>query len=305
MTDPIKLKTKTIRGAHDGPHLLITAGVHGDEFEPMAAVRRLGGEIDAAALRGHVSLVPVVNEAAFEAGDRWAQDELDLARTCPGSAVGSITQRTAHAVSQMIVGADYYIDLHTGGRIMSVLPFCGYPMSVSAKTLDVSRRMAQAFNLPIVWSTEGRKPGRTLSISRDHDIPSIYAEYEGGGRYNSAGTADYVAGCLNVMGELGMIDRTSPSSRIEHLVEDERSDSAHMQIQNPSPVAGFFESAVELGQRVEPGDALGTVSDPLGHRVETVRSTQCGLVIVLRTICRVAKDDALAVIVEVDRPYGG
>ena len=37
----MSLKTVTIQAADVGPHLLITGGVHGDEFEPMAAIRRL------------------------------------------------------------------------------------------------------------------------------------------------------------------------------------------------------------------------------------------------------------------------
>ena len=42
---PIELQRKTITGAADGPHLLITGGVHGDEFEPMETARRLIHEL--------------------------------------------------------------------------------------------------------------------------------------------------------------------------------------------------------------------------------------------------------------------
>ena len=45
MSDRIQLKSKQIVGDENGPHLLITGGVHGDEFEPMAAVRRLIREL--------------------------------------------------------------------------------------------------------------------------------------------------------------------------------------------------------------------------------------------------------------------
>ncbi len=101
MPQPVELKQTTISGAHDGPHLLILGGMHGDEFEPMAAIRRLIRELNPAQLNGHVTLVPVVNEAAFLLGQRTAQDGLDLARTCPGRLDGSITERTAYAVSSV------------------------------------------------------------------------------------------------------------------------------------------------------------------------------------------------------------
>ena len=37
MSDPIQLQRRVISGTESGPHLLITGGVHGDEFESMAA----------------------------------------------------------------------------------------------------------------------------------------------------------------------------------------------------------------------------------------------------------------------------
>src|SRR5262245_33955690 len=53
-----------IRGRKPGPHVLITAGVHGNDFEPVAAVRRLIKRLRPQELRGRVTLVPVVNEPA-------------------------------------------------------------------------------------------------------------------------------------------------------------------------------------------------------------------------------------------------
>ncbi len=38
---PISLNLECVTGPRLGPHHLITCGVHGDEFEPMAAIRRL------------------------------------------------------------------------------------------------------------------------------------------------------------------------------------------------------------------------------------------------------------------------
>ena len=64
----VELQKRVLQGTADGPHLLITGGVHGDEFEPMPAIRRLFREVDPASLRGKLTLVPIVNEAAFLRG---------------------------------------------------------------------------------------------------------------------------------------------------------------------------------------------------------------------------------------------
>jgi predicted deacylase len=264
----------------------------------MAAIRRLMREVDPSALRGKLSLTPVVNEAAFLRGTRIAEDELDLARTCPGDPGGSITERTADALSKLIRTAEYYIDLHTGGNIMDVWPLVGYKLVPNEEVRDAQRRMAKAFNLPLVWGTDYRLEGRSLSVARDAGVPAIYAEYMGSGKCDPAGTTAYFDGCLNVMSELGMIDRKQPASRIQYTVEDERPSAGHMQIRNPSPITGLFEPQVELGDRIEAGDPLGTVSDVLGENAVTVPSNESGIVIVLRTFARVYKDDALAVILE-------
>ncbi len=101
----------------------------------------------------------MVNEAAFARGHRTADDNLDLARTCPGDPNGSITERIAHALSQLIRSADLYIDLHTGGAVMSVFPLSGYVLHRDPQVLGIQRRMAKAFNLPIVWGTSANWKG--------------------------------------------------------------------------------------------------------------------------------------------------
>ena len=292
------IRSRAIRGVNDGPHLLITGGVHGDEFEPMAALRRLITHLDPSDLRGRLTLVPVANEAAYLRGDRTADDGLDLARTCPGDPEGSLTQRTAHALSELIRNADYYIDLHSGGTAMSVLPLVGYMLVPESDVRDSQRRMAHAFNLPLIWGTDAGLEGRTLSVARDSGVPAIYAEYQGSGRCDPAGVEAYVEGCLNVLAELGMLHRDPPASRVERVVDDVRENAGHMQIRNPAPVTGFFEPQVKLGDRVRAGQPLGTVADVLGENLISVPADETGLVIVLRTFSRIRQGDPVAVVLE-------
>ena len=100
------LQVHELVGLQSGPHLLITGGIHGDEFEPMAAVRRLKSLINTDELHGRVTLVPVANEPAFLLGQRTAEDGLDLARTFPGRPDGSVTERIAFELAPLIRSAD-------------------------------------------------------------------------------------------------------------------------------------------------------------------------------------------------------
>lgn len=298
MTDGMQLRSVTVGRGLPGPHLLITGGVHGDEFEPPLAIRRLSQRPELADLRGKLTLVPVANENALARGQRVADDGLDLARTCPGRPDGSITEQTAHALSDLIRSADFYIDLHTGGTAFNVWPLTGYVLHPIAVVLDQQRAMARAFNLPVVWGTDHRLEGRSLSVARGANVPAIYAEYEGGGRCSPHGIQAYIDGCLNVMAHLGMIDRAKPTSTVRFVVEDPRPQSGHMQRCYPSPVAGCFLPAVELGQAIHAGEPLGCVLDPSSGNETNVLATESGRVLVLRTLPVVKKGDSLAVILE-------
>jgi predicted deacylase len=297
--DVVSLALREIRGDAPGPHVLITGGVHGDEFEPMAAVRRLIGALRPGDLRGRVTLVPVVNEPAFRRGQRTAEDGLDLARTCPGRPDGSVTERIAHELSGLIRAADFYIDLHTGGTRLRVLPLAGYTLHPDPAVLAAQRRMARAFGLPVVWGTDPNLEGRSLSVARDARVPAIYAEYQGGGGCDPAGVAADVQGCLNVLAALGVVAAPAASPAADPLVvEDGRPGAGHMQVNHPVPCEGFFEPAIALGQRVRAGDPLGTVTDLLGGRVEVVRAAHAGLVLVLHTFARIDAGESAGVVLE-------
>ncbi len=294
----MQLRTTVISHGLPGPHLLITGGVHGDEFEGPLAICRLLQRDELTRLRGRLTLAPVVNESAFAQGQRVAADGFDLARTCPGRPDGSITERTAHALSKLIRTADFYIDLHTGGTALSVWPLTGYVLHPRRDVLERQRAMARAFNLPVVWGTDSNLEGRSLSVARDANVPAIYAEYEGGGLCTNQGIEAYVAGCLNVMGHLGMIEQPMVPSRVEFVVEDPRPSSGHMQRCYPSPAAGCFLPAVKLGQPVAAGELLGRVIDPLTGQTQDVAATQTGRVLVLRTFPLVKVGDSLGVLLE-------
>ncbi len=291
------LQRRTVSSAETGPRLLVTGGVHGDEFEPILAIRRLLLHFKTVPLRrGSVTFVPVVNEAAYYRGHRCAEDGFDLARICPGRSDGSPTEVVADALSCLIASADCYVDLHTGGSELAVLPLAGYSMVSDPAVLEVQRRMARAFNLPFVWGTSAELEGRSLSVARDAGVPAIYAEYLGSATCSQAGVEAYVEGVLNVMGEIGLIEREAPSSRVEQVVEDARPGSGHMQVRHPAPRDGFFEPALALGDRVEKGRPLGHVHDFFGEESVPVPAEENGRLIVLRTFPRVRKGDSVGVV---------
>lgn len=296
-------KTHRISTGSPGPHVLITAGVHGDEYEPISAAARLADKIPDMFINGQVTIVPVVNESAFKRHNRCGEDGLDLARTCPGNPRGTVTERVAFQVSELIRTADYYIDLHTGGTTLDIYPLAGYMLHSSPEILTAQRKMAEAFGLPVVWGTDNSPNGRTLSVARDANIPAIYAEFGGPGPFSENIIEEYIEGCLRVLDNLSCLEykKTKPRTCL-YWVEDHRPNSGHLQSKTPAPVAGIFIPVVKTGEKVKEGALWGVIEDPLTLGRTEVRSNADGFVLLTRVKGQVNKDDSLGGLLPISDP---
>lgn len=295
----MNLTTHTFDGAADGPHLLILAGIHGDEFEPMVAANRLARFLHTnPPVRGRVTLVPVANPSARQRKARCGEDDLDLARTFPGRADGSVTQRLASDLAEKIHSADYLIDMHTGGVRYLVWPLAGYLMHHDESILSAQRIMARAFNLPVVWGTDASVEGRSLSIARDGGKPAIYIEYLGALPFQRAAVGAMFNGCLQTMAALRIIEREISVDRIRYWAEDARAGTGHLQASHPAPYAGKFVPEVELGQQVEAGQLLGLLNcDSISSAIKIV-AQHSGRVVCLHSSKPAEGGEGLAVIVD-------
>lgn len=276
-------QTRTF-GDGNGPTLLIVAGVHGDEYEPMFALRRLLARLEQLPVRGRVTVIPIVNEHAFLRGQRTAEDERDLARTMPGRADGSLTERVAAELTSFIQQADFLIDLHTGGRLFAIMPLAGYVLHPRDDVLHQQRAMARAFGLPIVWGTYPFLNGRTLSVARDWNVPAIYVEACGGGMFQPSAVQACERGCLGVASSLGLIPTQTPVPDVEIIVEDPRDQSGFMQMQHPAPVDGVFEPLRPLGYECRVNDVIGRVSDACGNVLAEITASEWGLLLFQRAV---------------------
>jgi predicted deacylase len=274
--------------------------VHGDEFEPVLAALELIKTIENMLETGEVVIIPVANTSAYLQGSRYGADGLDLARTFPGNSSGSVTQQCAASVSEMIKTADYLIDMHTGGRLYDIYPLAGYTLHDSPGILEKQRKMAEAFNLPVIWGTDNSLPGRTLSVARDAGVPAIYVEYGGGGEVNATIIRAYVRGCMGVLAALNMIaDNNKVIPLKKYRVEDYTPDSGHLQSKLPAPKDGIFMPAVRVGEKISTGQLWGTITDPLNGASQEVRAGAEGLVLFLRVCARVNTGDSLGGILPV------
>lgn len=277
-----------------GPHVLIMAGVHGDELEPIIAAMKLTQKLQRTLTKGKVTILPVANGSALALGHRCGKDKLDLARTLPGKKTGSYTQRLAYAISQLIQTADYLIDLHTGGTLFDILPLCGYMLHPCKKVLEQQQQMAHAFGMPIIWGTDAQAQGRTLSVARDLYIPAIYAECGGGLAIKETTIHLYEQGCINVLDHLGLTTKAEKQKKKTFTwLEDYTPGQGHLQMKLPAPEAGIFAPAVAIGKKVKKGSPLGYIINPLLNKRTKITATEEGLLFMLRISAKVDIGDSL------------
>lgn len=291
------LNVETIEGSRPGPHLLITAGVHGDEWEPMVAARELAMQIQPNALAGRLTIVPIVNESAYRLGQRVGEDGMDLARVCPGRPEGCMTERIAHELSELMRDVDYFIDLHTGGIKMQIWPLAGYIVHPNKSVLERQRQMARAFGLPVVWGTDPTIEGRTLSVARDRSIPTIYVEYLGSASFCRSAVDALVNGCRNVMAAIKMLSGPELPNTVRFSVEDRRPGSGHLQICHPAPADGLFEPVAELGSELVTGAQVGYFTRDGSTKRVVIAAESSGRLVAIRSLPRVTLGEGLAVIV--------
>src|SRR5215217_3671733 len=131
-TEPIRVPIVIVNGSRPGPRLCLTAGVHAAEYPAIDAVMRTVQSLDPTELAGTVIAVPVVNPPMFQrrAGFLSPIDGLNLNRTAPGRADGTISEVLAHVLLNEIIGTcQYHIDCH-GGDLGEILwPYSGYALT--------------------------------------------------------------------------------------------------------------------------------------------------------------------------------
>ncbi len=280
-----------VTGVTSGPILVVTAAVHGNEYEGVEAIPRIFEQVQPDLLHGTLVMIAACNMPAYEAGIRNSSiDGLNLARVFPGDAEGTITQRIAYWMAhKLIKPADFFIDLHSGGVESNIPTLIGYLHSDDALGKK-SQAAAKAFGAPVLWGHPPPvPPGRSISAATEFGVPWLYTETPGGGRATPDDVACYIEGVFNVMKHLGMVPgEPQPRPMIHHLVGD-----GNLDVVISSPAAGFFQPDVALLDEVGVGQRLGTVQDFFGQVTAEVTADRDGVVIFLRRLPRVNVGDRL------------
>jgi len=266
--DDLSMTVQVVRGKKPGPVLFISAAIHGDEINGVEIIRRLLQQKAISQLRGTLLAIPIVNVYGFLNHSRYLPDGRDLNRCFPGSARGSLTGRVAHTfVSEILSKSTHGIDLHTGARHRSNFPQIRADLD-DERTLTMTR----AFGVPLAIDAKLRD-GSLRDCASQMDIPVILYEAGEALRFEEMHIRAGVKGIVNVMRTIGMLPRRSGSREpAEPIISGET-------IWIRTPASGILRTLVPLGAKVEKGQIIGVIADPLGDTETNVEASCDGVVI--------------------------
>lgn len=276
---PIDLPVHVYRGPEDGPVLLLTGGLHGDEINGIEIVRRMIAKEHVRPENGTVIAMPLVNIYGFIQNVRGMPDGKDINRSFPGVKGGSLARLLAYTMMQEIIPQiDVGIDYHTGGASRSNFPQIRC-------TLDDTRnrKLAEAFAPPVILHSGLIEKSFRKAASRKGKHILVYEAGEAQ-RFDKAGIQTGIDGTLRLMKHLGMRDSAPAGGETEVFTK-----STWVRAKN----AGLFQPRMELGSKIEKRQVFGTITDPFGDESFKTVCPRDGRILCLNYSPVVHKGDAL------------
>ena len=242
--------TLIVNGAKTGPTLCLTAAIHGDELNGIEIIRRVLYNLNAEKLSGTVIGVPIVNLQGFRRGSRYLSDRRDLNRFFPGNTTGSSAARIAYSFFHEIIShCDALVDLHTGSFHRTNLPQLRADLSNESVV-----KLTQGFGATVILHSEGAI-GTLRGAAVAAGIPAVTLEAGEPMRLDDDAVAHGVKGIRTLLNQMGMLKKISLWGEPEPVY--------HNSIWVRADQGGILFNQVELGERVNEGNLLGTVTDPI------------------------------------------
>ena len=270
------------RSKKEGPVVLLTAGLHGDEINGTEIVRELIVKKINKPKRGTIICIPVINIFGFVNQSREFPDGRDLNRIFPGSKTGSLASQFAYFIlKEILPHIDYAIDFHAGGaRRFNAPQIRIVPNNAELKTLS------DVFGAPFTLYSNNIS-GSFRSSCDKMNVKMLL--FEGGKSVdiNNAVTQEAVEGTKRFLMHFGMLKNKHEISKPHQTIYIETSDWVRANF------SGMFHGLKQIGSFVTKGDLLATISDPFGKVSHKLKAPHAGYLINVNDAPIVYQGDAV------------
>ncbi|MBX9801654.1 MAG: succinylglutamate desuccinylase/aspartoacylase family protein [Caulobacteraceae bacterium] len=278
-----------------GPFLLVTSGVHGDEFEgPLGLSQALGDVSAIAPTRGCLVIVPIANPDAFRAGARHSPSHGSNLNRLFGTAERSLdnSSEVLHlALPDLLASFDALVDLHSGGSSLDFVPCAMWHAHPSLAGAAASRSLALGLGVGYASLISTAEADGTFDnfAARQGKI-AVAVELGGGGLIRTENVRLARAVVLRAMTVLGIASEPEPSRPTTAL---------DWPLLLRAPDDGIFECLCSLEDKVSRGQPLAILHTRVGRddykQIQEV-SPRDGIVVAIRAITNTKSGDALVAI---------
>ncbi len=280
-----KLKIPIIveRSKLDGPTVLFTACLHGDEINGTEIVRQLIVQKINKPKRGTIICIPIINIFGFINKTLEFPDGRDLNRVFPGSKTGSLASRFAYYILKDIIPhVDYAIDFHAGGASRFNAP----QIRIVPENPEL-KELSDVFNAPFTLYS------KNISGSFRNSCDKLGVKmllFEGGKSLdiNQEVTNDAIEGTKRFLDHLDMLNpRKKANIKSKKPIYIEKSNWVR------AKYSGMFHGLVKIGSFIKKGELIATISDPYGKVEHKMKAPHDGYVINVNDAPIVYQGDAI------------
>ncbi|MEF1324752.1 succinylglutamate desuccinylase/aspartoacylase family protein [Vibrio owensii] len=267
------LPVLVFKGEKPGKKIMITAGVHGDEYNGVLAAQKTARKLIGKDIAGTVTVVPTINLTGMlnHSRDFFSADPdaspANLNRFFPGDANGNEANRFLFALWNNLLkpNAELAIDLHTQTT------GAAYPLYVFADfRIEQSLEMARLINPDAILNDPG-DAGVLETVWNNSGIPSITIEV-GMGRYTEQDLIDRtVTGIFNILARHDVV--TSEVAEITPCLEGKDIISIRAEL------GGFVLPQVKMMDKVEQGQLVAIQYDSFGDEIQRYTAPTEGTVL--------------------------
>jgi predicted deacylase len=289
MLEPYRWPLIEVKGLTDGPQLCVMAGVHVNEASSIEAAIRLPELIDVAAVRGRISIIPIVNQPAqYHYTEKTPIDGKNMHWLYPGDPRGTFSDVLANRLLNEWAGcAAALIDLHGGdiGEVQEpyvVLQRTG-DAAFNAQLISCARCFTSQF-IVCLGEQYLASPGRSCSALARFGRVGLVTEAGDHAVIQEDAVLRHGLGVLNVARLLGVLnDRPAECNAHATVIEE--------YVFVTAPVAGLFYPISSAGQWIRRREPFGELRDNFGRKRQVVLAP-CDGVVLWHSCLQFAKAEA-------------
>jgi predicted deacylase len=282
-TAKLKIPIIVERSKIDGPIVLFSAGIHGDEINGVEIVRQLIAKKINKPKRGTIICIPIINMFGFINMSRQFPDGRDLNRVFPGSKKGSLASRFAyHILTEIMPLVDYAVDFHAGGASRF-----NAPQIRLAPNSPELKELADVFNAPFTLFSKNIA-GSFRNSSQKLNVKMLLFE---GGKSLDINESVAEAGVNGVKRVLAHLDMLDP----KQLIEKQDSNTIYIEKSGwiRAKCSGLLHDQNTIGSFVKKGTVLAIITDPFGKFERKIKAPNDGYIINANLSSIVYQGDAI------------